>query len=62
MLYDVRGRAVRKLVDQDAAAGTFDAHWDGRDESGVRAARGVYIARFMLDGKVVENRKLTLVL
>jgi flagellar hook assembly protein FlgD len=60
-LFDVRGRAVRKLVDQDAAAGTFEARWDGRDDSGARAARGVYFARFMLDGKVVESRKLSLV-
>jgi hypothetical protein len=60
-LYDARGRRVRTLVDQDAAAGTFTAPWDGRDQGGSRVAGGVYFARLALDGRVVESRKVTLV-
>jgi hypothetical protein len=59
-LYDVRGRAVRTLVDQDAAPGDFEARWDGRDDSGARSASGVYFAQFTIDGRTVENRKVTL--
>jgi uncharacterized protein DUF4331/flagellar hook capping protein FlgD len=59
-LYDVRGRMVRSLVDQDAAPGDFEARWDGRDDTGARSSRGIYFARFMIDGKVVEHRKVML--
>ena len=58
-IYDLQGRVVRDLIDQDAAAGTFDAHWDGRTQSG-DPARGVYFARFTVDGRVADHRKLVI--
>ncbi len=44
-LYDLQGRVVRTLVDQDAAPGTFSAQWDGRSDDGARMGRGIYFAR-----------------
>jgi uncharacterized protein (DUF362 family) len=41
-LYDVRGRLVRTLVEDETLTGSRDLSWDGRDDSGVRAASGVY--------------------
>jgi hypothetical protein len=58
-VYDVQGRSVRTLVDQEAAAGTFRARWDGRDQAG-NALRGVFFARLTTDGKGLETRKLVL--
>jgi flagellar hook assembly protein FlgD len=58
-VYDVQGRAVRTLVDQDAEAGTFAARWDGRDDGGARMGRGVYFAR-LAAGTQVTERKLVL--
>jgi hypothetical protein len=46
-LYDLQGRVVRTLVDQDAAPGTFSAQWDGRGDDGARMGRGVYFARLV---------------
>ena len=60
-MYDARGRRVRGLIDQDAAPGTFDAHWDGRDDSGAPVSRGLYFARFTVDGQVVETKKVAIV-
>lgn len=60
-VYDARGRRVRTLVDQDAAAGSFAARWDGRDAAGQRLGSGVYFARYELDGRVIESHKLLLV-
>jgi hypothetical protein len=45
-LYDVTGRQVRELWRGRLDQLTFDVAWDGRDASGVRAAPGVYLARF----------------
>ncbi len=58
-LYDLQGRAVRTLVDQDAEAGPFSTRWDGRSDDGVRMGRGVYFARLVAGGRTTE-RKLVL--
>jgi hypothetical protein len=60
-VFDAKGRVVRTLVDQDAAAGSFESNWDGRDDRGAAVAPGVYFAKFDLDGRTIESRKLTLV-
>jgi hypothetical protein len=44
-IYDVTGRLVRRLADEDMAAGEHLRSWDGRGEAGVRAAGGVYFVR-----------------
>jgi len=59
-VYDLQGREVRTLVDQDADAGTFRAQWDGRTNTGGAAGKGVYFARFLSDNKVVSTKKIVL--
>jgi hypothetical protein len=55
-LYDAQGRLVRTLVDQDAAAGSFTARWDGRAADGSQVAKGIYFARFTAGGESVEKK------
>ena len=55
-VYDVQGRVVRTLVDQDAEAGPFSARWDGRADDGVRMGRGVYFARLVAGGQTSEKK------
>jgi hypothetical protein len=57
-VYDVQGRMVRTLVDQDAASGTFRATWDGRTDAGTMAARGVFFARLAVDGRNSDTKKV----
>ena len=59
-IYDLSGRVVRTLVDQAAAAGTFSAHWDGHTDSGATVRNGMYFARFAVDGKAADTRKIVL--
>jgi hypothetical protein len=59
-IFDAQGRVVRTLVDQDAAAGTFRATWDGVGDSGQALARGLFFARLTAGGKVVDTKKLVL--
>ena len=59
-IYDASGREVRTLVDGAQAAGRRSAVWDGRDDTGLPVASGVYYAR--LDaGSQRFTRKMTLV-
>ncbi len=59
-VYDIQGRMVRSLVDQDAAPGTFRAEWDGGADNGANAARGVYFVRMTAAGQTVDTRKVIL--
>jgi len=57
-LYDVRGRRVRTLVDQNLPAGEHFVSWDGLDDAGRPVASGVYLFRvksgiFTPAGKVI---------
>jgi hypothetical protein len=44
-IYDVGGRLVRTLANRNFAAGRHDVVWDGLDDHGRRAARGIYFSR-----------------
>jgi hypothetical protein len=55
-VYDVQGRTIRTLLDQDAAAGSFVARWDGATDSGARAQQGIYFVRLSAGGKTTEKK------
>ena len=44
-IYSVNGRLLRTLVDASANRGGNETRWDGRDETGMRCANGVYLYR-----------------
>jgi hypothetical protein len=60
-VYDVSGRLVRTLADRHFTAGEHDILWDGVDDAGKAAPRGVYFTqvRFASDRQSFNN-KLTL--
>jgi hypothetical protein len=43
VIYDARGRLVKRLVDRNLRAGDYVATWDGSSESGSRVASGAYV-------------------
>ncbi len=58
-VFDLQGRNIRTLVDQDAAPGSFVTHWDGATDTGSRAQSGVYFVR-MKAGSQVSEKKVVL--
>jgi hypothetical protein len=60
VLYNVRGEAVRTLLDEYRVPGTHVLTWNGRTETGEAAATGVYFARMRSPG-YVETRKIVLI-
>ena len=44
-VYDLLGREVRTLVNNDVKAGRHEVVWDGRSEAGTQVASGVYLYR-----------------
>jgi hypothetical protein len=55
-VFDLRGRLVRTLVDQDLAAGPHRVQWDGHDAAGVPVASGIYFARLRAGGEQRQQR------
>jgi hypothetical protein len=58
-VFDVNGRRVRELVDDVLTPGEHSVVWDGRNDTGVTSAPGVYFARLEAGSKVV-TRKMVL--
>jgi hypothetical protein len=59
-VYDIRGRLVRKLVDEERPPGSYRVHWDGREERGEPVGSGVYLYRIQA-GDYRSSRKMVVV-
>jgi hypothetical protein len=59
-LYNVAGRLVRTLVQEQQEAGPHEALWDGKDDNGARSPAGVYFYRLQADSWSSE-RKLVVI-
>ena len=54
------GQPVRTLVGQAQDAGSYEVHWDARNQQGTTVASGVYLARLHHPGGVQSLRLLFL--
>ena len=54
-VFDVTGRRVTMLADQVYAPGEYELHWDARTHPS-----GVYFYRMESGGRLIQNRKMTL--
>ncbi len=59
-VYDVRGRLVGTMVDENRAAGIHLVQWAGEDHSGRPLPSGLYVARMQFGG-IEKTRNMTLV-
>jgi hypothetical protein len=59
-VYNVLGRKVRTLVDQDRLAGTYRITWDGRDDDGMKVCSGVYFCRLEVQDQAWTRKMLLL--
>ncbi|MGH7549971.1 MAG: S8 family serine peptidase [Gemmatimonadota bacterium] len=50
VIYDVLGRPVRTLLDRVVIPGDQATTWDGRSDTGMEVAAGVYVARLSIGG------------
>jgi hypothetical protein len=59
-IVNVRGQRVRTLIDGTIPGGSHVVNWDGRSDSGVRVATGVYLIVLNIDGKIHTRKALLL--
>jgi immune inhibitor A len=58
-IFNLLGRKLRTLVDEDELPGTYTVSWDGTDDQGGCVSTGVYIYRLKTD-TFQETHKMTL--
>jgi len=59
VIYDLQGRRIAILVDEDQGPGEYTVSWDGRVDTGL-AASGLYFLRLRA-GKATKTQKLMFV-
>lgn len=57
-IYDIRGRLVNTLVDQNQAAGTYSVRWNGSDMNGQSISSGMYFFTLQIDKFKATNKLL----
>ena len=59
-IYDVAGRRVRTLVQDQWGVGSHEMVWDGLDDQGAAVDAGVYLYELRA-GAFVQTKRMTLV-
>ncbi|MEJ2721444.1 MAG: FlgD immunoglobulin-like domain containing protein, partial [bacterium] len=59
-IYDIRGRLVRRLIQDERPAGPHVAQWDGKSDNGNQVASGIYFVRLEAMGRV-DHRKAVMI-
>jgi lysyl endopeptidase len=59
-VFDVVGRRIATLHQGGLVAGEHSETWNGTDSDGRQVSSGIYFARLVTDGKLVDTSKLTL--
>ncbi len=63
-IYNILGRLVRTLVEEEQAPGYYSVQWDGRDNLGQEVSSGIYLCRLGITGesiKVTKTKKMVLI-
>jgi hypothetical protein len=60
VVYDVRGRAVRTLLQRTLSAGRHEFDWDGKNDAGQPVSSGVYLYKLRANNRTL-TRKMVLV-
>ena len=59
-IFDISGRLVRTLVNEDRPAGRHEVVWNGRNNSGVTVTTGVYFYKMSTPGFTSQTKKMLL--
>jgi hypothetical protein len=57
-IYDVHGRQIRTLIDENMAPGNHNVRWDGRTDGGASVATGIYYVRAALGEREMKKKIL----
>jgi hypothetical protein len=56
VIYDIQGKSVETLIDKELKAGSYSADWNASNY-----ASGVYFYLLLIDGKIIDTKKMILI-
>lgn len=59
-IYNIKGQKVTNLIDAYSERGTFEIHWNGKDDKGKNVASGTYLLKLSIDSRFIKCRKIML--
>lgn len=60
MIFDVSGKMIKYLINNNMNAGKYRIIWDGRDKNGLLVAGGVYFYKLNINKKIIQVNKIIL--
>jgi hypothetical protein len=55
-IFDIQGRLVRRIINNNLPPGNYLYKWDGKNENGVSVSSGVYIANLRVADKISSTK------
>ncbi|MCI0494321.1 T9SS type A sorting domain-containing protein, partial [candidate division KSB1 bacterium] len=55
-IFDIMGRLVHTLIDDQQQAGDYQISWDGTDKNGLQVSTGVYLCQLTVDRCKLTNK------
>ena len=59
-IFNLNGQEIRTPISQRKNAGSHSILWDGKDNSGIRQASGIYFCQFTVNGAPEEIRRMVI--
>jgi flagellar hook assembly protein FlgD len=60
-IYDILGRNVKTLVNEQQSIGRYRLKWNGKDQNGANVASGIYFVHLLTDMGRSQTKKIMLV-
>lgn len=58
-IFDINGKLIRKLIDNELYKGSHEVLWDGKDKKGKQVSSGIYFYK-LRSGRNYLTKKMTL--
>ena len=58
IIYDIAGREINRLVDEEQHQGSYLATWDGKDKNGLSVAPGTYFYQLVTNQTKISRKML----
>jgi len=59
-VYDIMGRNIKVLVNDEKSIGRYNVRWSGKDQNGVQVSSGVYFIHLITDMGRSQTKKIML--
>lgn len=55
-VFDLNGRMIKQLNNNEKAPGTYHAVWDGTDTDNRKVSSGIYVCHIVSNGSIIQNK------